>query len=106
VEDGVIVGTSVLNTENTFLCTEKTYGDFILEYDFKVDARLNSGVQIRSECFDQAKQVEWKGKTINIPARRVHGYQVEIDPDVPRKRMWSGGLYDEGRRGLVLPQRR
>ena len=37
VANDTIVGTSVLNTPNTFLCTEKTYGDFILEYDFKVD---------------------------------------------------------------------
>lgn len=103
IEGNEIVGTSVLNTPNSFLCTEKTYGDFILEYDFKVDPRLNSGVQIRSECFEQAKKVEWEGKTINIPAGRVHGYQVEIDPDVPRKRMWSGGIYDEARRNWLFP---
>lgn len=103
VDNDTIVGTSVLNTPNTFLCTEKTYGDFILEYDFKVDPRLNSGVQIRSECFDTPKQVEWNGKKNQIPAGRVHGYQVEIDPDVPRKRLWSAGLYDEARRGWLFP---
>ncbi len=103
VENDTLVGTSVLNTPNTFLCTEKTYGDFILEYDFKVDPRLNSGVQIRSECLDTPKQVEWNGKKIQIPAGRVHGYQVEIDPDVPRKRLWSAGLYDESRRGWLYP---
>lgn len=103
VEGNEIVGTSVLETGNSFLCTEKTYGDFILEYDFKVDPKLNSGVQIRSECFDTAKEVEWNGKTIKIPAGRVHGYQIEIDPDVPRKRMWSAGIYDEARRGWLFP---
>ncbi len=103
VEHDAIVGTSVLNTPNSFLCTKKTYGDFILEYDFKVDPRLNSGVQIRSECFDTPKQVEWSGKKIQIPASRVHGYQVEIDPDVARKRLWSAGLYDESRRGWLYP---
>jgi hypothetical protein len=103
IEGDVIVGTSVTNTPNSFLCTGKTYGDFILEYDFKVDPRLNSGVQIRSECFDTEKQIEWKGRTITIPAGRVHGYQVEIDPDVPRKRMWSAGIYDEARRGWLFP---
>lgn len=103
VENGEIVGTSTLNTPNTFLCTEKTYGDFILEYDFKVDPKLNSGVQIRSECFDQPTQVEWRGQTIKIPANRVHGYQIEIDPDVPRKRMWSAGIYDEARRNWLYP---
>jgi hypothetical protein len=104
VEGDTIVGTSLTNTENSFLCTPKNYGDFILEYDFKVDPRLNSGVQIRSECFDQRTQFEWQGKTINIPAGRVHGYQIEIDPDVPRKRMWSGGIYDEARRGWLFPK--
>ncbi|HEX5222735.1 MAG TPA: DUF1080 domain-containing protein [Verrucomicrobiae bacterium] len=103
IEGNDIVGTSVLNTDNTFLCTGKTYGDFILEYDFKVDPKLNSGVQIRSEYFDTAKEIEWNGKKIKIPAQRVHGYQIEIDPDVPRKRMWSGGIYDEARRGWLFP---
>jgi hypothetical protein len=104
VEGNEIVGTSVLNTPNTFLCTEKTYGDFILEYEFKVDPRLNSGVQIRSLSYDTATEFVWEGKTNKIPARRVHGYQVEIDPDVPRGRMWTGGIYDEGRRGWLFPR--
>jgi hypothetical protein len=103
IEGDEIVGTSVTNTPNTFLCTTKTYGDFILEYDFKVDERLNSGVQIRSECFDTPKEVTWQGKTIKIPANRVHGYQIEIDPDVKRGRMWSGGIYDEARRNWLFP---
>jgi len=104
IEGNEIVGTSLTNTPNSFLCTEKTYGDFVLEYDFKVDQRLNSGVQIRSECFDEAKEVELGGKKYNIPAGRVHGYQIEIDPDVPRKRMWSAGIYDESRRGWLFPK--
>jgi hypothetical protein len=103
IENGEIVGTSVLNTPNSFLCTDRTYGDFILEYEFKVDPRLNSGVQIRSQCFDQEKTYELDGKTLKVPAGRVHGYQVEIDPDVPRKRMWSAGIYDEARRGWLFP---
>jgi len=103
VENGEIVGTSVADTPNSFLCTERTYGDFILEYDFKVDERLNSGVQIRSECFDRETTVSWNGETIKIPAGRVHGYQVEIDPDVKRKRMWSAGIFDEARRKWLFP---
>lgn len=103
VADDTIVGTSVLNTPNTFLCTEKTYGDFVFEYDFKVDPRLNSGVQIRSECFDVPKEMGWQGKQFKIPAGRVHGYQVEIDPNVPGKRLWSAGIYDEARRGWLFP---
>jgi hypothetical protein len=98
-ENGEIIGTSVPNTGNSFLCTEKDYGDFILELEFKVHPKLNSGVQIRSQCFDEAKEIQHDGKTIKIPAGRVHGYQVEIDPS---DRAYSGGVYDEGRRGVFL----
>ena len=99
VEDGVIVGQSVPNTSNSFLCTTKDYGDFILELDFKVDPRLNSGVQIRSQCFDEPQDVDLGGgKKKRISAGRVHGYQVEIDPS---DRAWSAGIYDEGRRGWL-----
>src|ERR1700759_3584341 len=49
VEDGVIVGTNVPNSGNTFLVTEKEYGNFILELDIKImDTTSNSGVQVRS----------------------------------------------------------
>lgn len=107
VEDGCIVGRTVLNTGNSFLCTKKEYGNFILELEFKVDPKLNSGVQIRSHCFDEmttaknAKGEELKdakGNPIKVPAGRVHGYQVEIDPS---SRSWSGGIYDEARRGWI-----
>jgi hypothetical protein len=99
VEDGQIVGSSVPNTQNSFLCTQRDYADFILELEFKVDPRLNSGVQIRSHCFDEEKTVEVMGKQIKIPAGRVHGYQVEIDPS---PRAFSGGIYDEARRKVYL----
>lgn len=98
VENGEIVGSSVPNTGNSFLCTARDYGDFILDLDFKVDPTLNSGVQIRSESFDEPKQIERGDKPIKIPAGRVHGYQVEIDPS---DRAWTGGIYDEGRRGWL-----
>src|SRR6184192_3024140 len=57
-EDGQIVGIAVPNTGNSFLCTKKDYGDFILELEFKVQLGLNSGVQVRSQCFDEKKTVE------------------------------------------------
>lgn len=98
VEDGVIVGQSVPKTSNSFLCTPRDYGDFVLELDFKVDPTLNSGVQVRSQCFDEPRTIEAQGKTIKVPAGRVHGYQVEIDPS---DRAYSGGIYDEGRRGWL-----
>ncbi|MHC1705704.1 MAG: DUF1080 domain-containing protein [Tenuifilaceae bacterium] len=86
VKDGAIVGTSKLNTPNTFLVTEKLFGDFILELEFKVEDGLNSGIQFRSNSFKEHKN------------GRVHGYQYEIDPS---PRAWSGGIYDEGRRGWL-----
>ena len=89
VEDECIVGTTVPRTPNSFLCTKKHFGDFILEYEFLCDGTLNSGVQIRSHSIPQFR----KG--------RVHGYQVEIDPDVKRNRLWTAGIYDESRRGWL-----
>src|SRR5262249_44867609 len=67
-EDKQIIGTTVPNTPNSFLCTKKDYADFILELEFKVHPKLNSGVQIRSHCFDEDRTVELNGKTIKIPA--------------------------------------
>lgn len=103
VEDGAIVGTSTMNTPNSFLCTGRDYGDFILEYEFKVDPKLNSGVQIRSNSFSSPTELTWDGKAIKIPADRVHGYQVEIDPDPKKDRWWSAGIFDESRRGWLYP---
>ncbi len=88
VEDGAIVGYSKLGTPNSFLCTRQNYGDFILEFEFKVTDGLNSGVQFRSESL----------KSYNNG--RVHGYQFEIDPS---PRAWCGGVYDEARRGWLYP---
>ena len=85
-ENGEIVGTTVLNTPNSFLCTEKDYADFILEFEVLVDTALNSGVQIRSHSIPEYNN------------GRVHGYQIEIDPS---DRAWSGGIYDEARRGWL-----
>src|SRR6185295_617772 len=68
VKDGMIIGTTVFNEPNSFLVTEKDYGDFILELEFKLDVAMNSGIQFRSESKPAYK------------AGRVHGYQMEIDP--------------------------
>ncbi|AQQ08923.1 hypothetical protein L21SP3_00716 [Sedimentisphaera cyanobacteriorum] len=88
VSEGAIVGKTVRNTPNSFLCTNNTYSDFILKLKFKVDSKLNSGVQIRSRSLADYRNY------------RVHGYQVEIDPS---SRAWTGGIYDEARRGWLHP---
>jgi hypothetical protein len=98
VDQGEIVGSTVPGTPNSFLCTTRSFTNFVLELEFKPTTGLNSGIQVRSECFDQEKTVSLGGKTYRIPAGRVHGYQVEIDPS---DRAWTGGLYDEGRRGWL-----
>ncbi len=90
VRDGAIVGTTVANSPNSFLRTEAVYGDFILEYEVKLSDETNSGVQIRSNSFPEFEN------------GRVHGYQVEIDPS---ERSWTGGIYDEARRGWLHPLR-
>jgi len=90
VEDGAIVGTSVPNTDNSFLCTKKHFSDFVLEFEFQAHPALNSGVQVRSNSREAYK----KG--------RVHGYQCELEQEA-RDRDWFGGIYDEGRRGWLYP---
>jgi hypothetical protein len=86
VRDEIIVGSTVHDTPNTFLTTDRMYGDFILELDYKVDSTMNSGIQIRSNSFPHYRN------------GRVHGYQIEIDPS---DRAWSAGIYDEARRGWL-----
>jgi 3-keto-disaccharide hydrolase len=99
VADGEIIGTAVPNTPNSFLCTKTDYADFVLELEFKVDPKLNSGIQVRSHFTEEGKEVESAGKKIKGgPGGRVFGYQVEIDP---LDRAWTGGVYDEGRRGWL-----
>jgi len=88
VEDGVMVGISTPDTPNSFMCTSEEYSDFILEFEVKADTILNSGVQVRSHS------------TENGDRTLVYGYQVEIDPT---DRGWSGGIYDEARRGWLYP---
>lgn len=98
VDAGEIVGKTVANTGNTFLCTVKKYANFILEFEFKVASDLNSGVQFRSEFFDKETGVEIEGKMKLFPPDRVFGYQYEIDPS---PRAYTAGIYDEGRRGWL-----
>ena len=88
VINGEIVGTTVEDTPNSFLVTEKTYSDFVFELDLFLEEPMNSGIQFRSLSTPDYKQ------------GRVHGYQCEVDPS---SRAWSGGIYDEARRGWLYP---
>jgi len=67
----------------SFLLSKRTFGDFIFEVDVKTDLPGNSGIQIRCQRREDG---------------RPFGYQIEIDPS---ERAWSGGLYDEARRGWL-----
>ena len=78
VKDGTIVGTSKPDKVNSFLVTEKSYKDFILDFDVRQDVGpTNSGVQFRSLS------------TPDFENGRVHGYQCDIDPS---DKAWSGGI--------------
>ncbi len=88
VVDGMIVGTTVADSPNSFLATENTYTDFILELEMLLEDDFNSGIQFRSES------------NSGYMNGRVHGYQCEVDPS---ERAWSAGIYDEARRGWLYP---
>ena len=103
-EDGAIVGKTAEGSGNSFLCTNKDYGDFILEFEVKDDPKLNSGVQFRSHFYPKETTIEVvnkEGKKVprKFPAGRVYGYQVEIADAASG---FSGGIYDEARRGVWL----
>ncbi len=66
IEDDAVLGATSEGSPNSFLCTDKEYGNFELKFEVKVDDALNSGVQIRSA----SKADKDNG--------RVHGPQVEI----------------------------
>lgn len=91
VIDGAIVGTMTAGTPNSFLVTEQEYGDFILELEVKLEGETtNSGIQTRSRFNPDA----------HGGRGAVQGRQVEIDPT---PRAWTGGIYDEARRGWLYP---
>jgi len=84
VADGCIVGKCVPNTpNNTFLCTEKEFGNFILRLQYKFLEPGNSGVQFRSAARPEGAH------------QRVYGDQDEMTPAGAS----TGRIYDEGRRG-------
>jgi|TARA_B110000263_G_scaffold55076_1_gene46492 hypothetical protein len=86
VEGNAILGKTSERSPNSFLCTDKFYGDFELKFDVKVDSALNSGVQIRSQTND------------DNPQERVNGPQIEISTD-----KMAGYVYGEAAGGWMTP---
>ncbi|MDH3709920.1 MAG: DUF1080 domain-containing protein [Cyclobacteriaceae bacterium] len=104
VEDHMIVSTAELEKPGGYLCSVNDYGDFILEWEVKIDTTLNSGMQIRGQIWEkdtsslylagngELRETSWQ-------AGGIWGYQIEIDPS---PRAWSGGLYEPGYRGWLV----
>ena len=91
VENGEIVGRGENLRQNSFLRTERTYGDFDFRFEFKFDDLTgNSGLMFRAEQRD--------GGT-----GRVFGYQCEHCNNT--QRAWTSGIFDEARRGWLVPYR-
>ena len=88
IENGTIVGGSLVNEvpHNDFLCTTKSYVNFILKLKIKLIGNagfINSGIQFRS-------------KRLAEPAYEMTGYQADWG-----KGYWAS-LYDESRRNITL----
>jgi hypothetical protein len=98
VEDGAIVGRTSEGSPNSFLVTERAYGDFELEFEVKLDDELNSGVQIRSRTKQRTT-----GTGADDQAGRVFGPQIEIEASPGL----AGYVYGEAiGRGWLTPEER
>lgn len=86
IRDGVLYGVGQDLRGNSFLCSKKTYGDFIFVFQFQF-----GHLEGNSGCMFRAAQRE---------DGRVFGYQCEHDN---RDRGWTAGIYDEARRGWLYP---
>ena len=105
VEDGILVAETKMGMPNTFLATTKNFANFELEVDFKVNKGMNTGVQIRSGVYEEPTSTPYLNGSLEESTRdwkagTVNGYQIEIDPS---DRAWSGGFYEEGGRGWLVP---
>jgi len=95
VVDGMIVGTSVAGEGNAFMTTDKTYQNFELKFEVKVDHRLNSGCQIRSVPVGKSRHL--RGPQVEIAGGRsgfIYGEVMKKVDGSPQK--WiSPNLEDE-----------
>ena len=87
IVDGALVGGSLTETvpHNDFLCTTRSYGNFVMRLKFKLMGTgfVNAGVQFRSQRLQK-------------PAYEMIGYQADLG-----KGYWAS-LYDESRRNVTL----
>jgi hypothetical protein len=88
IENGALVGGSLTDTvpRNDFLCTTRSFANFILRLKFKLEGTegfINGGVQFRSQ-------------RLKDPAHEMTGYQADLGA-----KYW-GSLYDESRRNKTL----
>lgn len=85
VENKELVCESGPDKQYGYLSTNKSYQNFILELDFKLEANGNSGVFIRS----------------SIEGTKINGWQVEVAPQGHS----TGGIYESyGRGWLIKPE--
>jgi hypothetical protein len=95
VENGVLVGTTVDGSPNSFLI-KGPYRDFEIEFEVNVDDALNSGVQVRSHVAKAGDPVLKGGKAKKaLPVGRMYGPQCEIAGNGT-----AGDFYDEARRAV------
>ena len=105
VHDGAIRGITTPGSPNTFLLSEKQFGDFELEFEVMVHDSLNSGVQIRSREKTEEdvapKPGEEEKKRRNNNLGRFFGPQVEIESSPGQ----AGFIYGEATgRGWLSPE--
>ena len=85
VEKGELVCESGPDKQYGYLSTDKSYKNFILTLNFKLEANGNSGVFIRS----------------GIEGTKISGWQVEVAPPG----LHTGGIYESyGRGWLIQPK--
>ncbi|MGQ0634876.1 MAG: sulfatase-like hydrolase/transferase [Planctomycetaceae bacterium] len=98
VDGGAIVGTTSDSPWNTFLCTNRDYANFILEFEVLCNTELNSGAQIRSRVYEQDTPEQSNPERIR-KVGRVFGPQCEIASHDTHS---AGNFWDEARRARWL----
>lgn len=83
VQGTTLIGRAGPQQQQSFLVSDREFGDFTMEVDVRIAVEGNSGIQLRSHVGGDGV---------------LRGYQAEIDPS---PRAWSAGLFDEGRRGWL-----